>query len=129
MFTDRGQTYVALRGSGYATGMGHITNDGTAVIDRTVHVLSCPGGLFNVNTEKFTDIESPHYGDTLTITSTDVACPIGPGPGKYHGHGEWKVTGGTGWFDGTTGEGTLDGDSDFNAGTFMFTATGTLVHE
>ena len=98
--------------------MGHITNVGTAVI--TGPDSSCPGGVANVNTETFTNNDD----DTLTIVSQDVACP--EGPAKYHGTGNWTVTGGSGRFSGAAGQGSFDGHSDFSAGTFAVTLTGLL---
>jgi hypothetical protein len=74
----------------------------------------------NVNTETLTAAD----GDTLTLTSDDVACPIGPG--VFHGSGNWVVTGGTGRFSGATGHGTLAGQSDFNRGVFAFRVTGAI---
>jgi hypothetical protein len=112
------QTTTAFTGSGRATLMGHVTSVGTAVI--TGPDSSCPGGVANVNTETLTNND----GDTLTITSQDVACP--EGPGMYHGTGQWTVTGATGQFNGATGQGSFDGHSDFNAGTFTLTLTGVL---
>jgi hypothetical protein len=113
------ETTTAFSGSGSATLMGRIVSVGNALI--TGPDSSCPGGIANVNTETFTDND----GDTLTITSQDVACP--EGPGKYHGTGHWTVTGATGRFSGTSGAGSFDGHSDFNAGTFTATVTGNLV--
>jgi hypothetical protein len=113
------QTTVLFSGSGSATRMGQITNDGSIVI--TGSDSSCSGGVANTNTEKLTDND----GDTLTTTSRDVACPIGPG--QFHGTGQWTVTGGTGRFSGASGHGTTDGYSDFGAGTFTITLTGVLV--
>jgi hypothetical protein len=113
------QTTTSFSGSGSATQLGHITTLGGAVI--TGSDSSCPGGVANVNTETFTDND----GDTLTITSQDVACPTGPG--TYHGTGHWSVTGGTGRFAGAVGQGSFDGHSDFNAGTFQAAVTGALT--
>jgi hypothetical protein len=113
------QTTVSFVGSGTATSMGHITNVGNVAF--TGSDSNCPGSITNVNTETLTD----NHGDTLTIASLDVACPIGPG--QVHGTGHWTVTGGTGRFSGTTGQGSADGIGDFNAGTFTMTLTGTLA--
>ena len=54
-----------------------------------------------------------------------MACPNSPG--KYHGTGHWAVTGATGRFHAAAGQGSFDGNSDFNAGTFTMTLTGTLA--
>ena len=117
VFTD--QTTVAFNGSGKATAMGRITNDG--IVDVLGPDDSCSGGVASVNTEVLTSID----GDTLTISSQDVACPIAPG--QYHGTGRWSVIAGTGRFAGATGEGFLDGYSDFNVGTFSITLTGIVT--
>jgi hypothetical protein len=109
---------VSFLGSGTATHMGRITNVGTVVV--TGPTGSCSGGNANVNTETLTD---PN-GDTLTISSQDVACPTGAN--QFHGTGQWTVTGGTGRFEGATGQGLADGGADFNAGTFTMTLTGTV---
>ena len=46
--------------------------------------------------------------------------------GALHGTGHWVVTGGTGRFSGSSGQGTIDGHADFNQGVFSFQFTGTL---
>jgi hypothetical protein len=63
-------------------------------------------------------------GDQLVIRMVDVACPTGSV--TFHGTGRWTVVGGTGRFEGVTGEGTMDGDADFETDTFALTLTGTL---
>ncbi|MDP9222474.1 MAG: hypothetical protein M3P18_01185 [Actinomycetota bacterium] len=108
---------ISFVGSGSATRMGHITNHGTIFITGDG---SCPGGKTNTNTETLTDND----GNTLTITSHDVGCPIGPG--LFHGTGNWTVTSGTGRYAGASGSGTADGYTDFNSGTFTMTLSGTL---
>lgn len=106
-------------GKGNATHMGHITTSGVA--DNFRPDGSCPGGVANTNTETLTAAN----GDTLTITSQDVACPTAPG--VYHGAGQWTVTGGTGRFGDASGHGSYDGSANFNAQTFTINLTGTLV--
>ena len=116
------QTSVTFTGTGTATHMGRITTNGH--LDVTGSDNSCQGGVANINVETLT----ADSGDAVTISSNDVACPTGPG--QYHGSGRWRVTGGTGRFSGTAGGGSLDGHSDFNAGTFTIALTGTLdLHE
>lgn len=117
--TLTGETTVSFSGSGTGTRMGHTTNDGSVVL--TGPDSSRPNGVANVNREKLTNND----GDTLTIMSQDVSCPIGSG--QYHGTGQWIVTGGTGRFEGATGQGSLDGSADFNAGTFTIHLIGTLA--
>jgi hypothetical protein len=110
------QTTASFTGTGHATHMGRIATDGN--VSATGFDSSCPGGIANVNVEALTAAN----GDRLTMSSQDVACPIGPG--RLHGIGHWSVTGGTGRFSNATGQGSLDGYSDFNAGTFSITLTG-----
>lgn len=98
--------------------MGAITTQGQAVIEGPSD--SCPGGIVNVNTEILTDND----GNTLTIVSEDVACPVAPG--LLHGTGQWTVVAGTGRFSGATGSGSLDGYADFIVGTFDVTLSGTV---
>jgi hypothetical protein len=109
---------VAFNGTGISSHLGRGANQGIAVI--TGLDSSIPGGLDNVNTETFTAAN----GDTLTLTSQDVAVPVAPG--VTHGTGQWKVTGGTGRFSNATGTGTLDGFADFNQGVFSFQLNGTI---
>jgi hypothetical protein len=118
---DPGTNTATFVGGGVATRMGRIATQGHA--DITGPDNSCTDGIANINTETLTDSD----GETLTITSQDVACPTNPEHTKYHGTGHWTVTGGTGRFDGATGQGSLDGSLDFGAGTFTVTLTGTLV--
>ncbi len=113
------ETTISWAGTGHAMHMGYIANEGQ--IDITGPDSSCPGGIANVNVETLI----AGNGDTLTITSQDVACPTGPA--QFHGTGLWTVTGGTGRFGGATGQGSSDGSGDFNTGTFTMTLTGTLV--
>ena len=107
-------------GGGQATHMGRVATDGYAFItgpDET----TCPGGLANVHVETLTAAA----GDTLTITSLDVACPVGPA--QFDGTGHWTVTGGTGRFENANGAGTFDGTLDFAAGTFSITLKGAVT--
>lgn len=105
-------------GKGTATYLGASANQGHAVL--TGPDNSCPGGIANTHYETLTAAS----GDTLSLTSYDVACPTGPG--QFHGSGHWVVTGGTGRFSGATGQGILDGHSDFNLQVFALTLTGTI---
>ncbi len=43
-----------------------------------------------------------------------------------HGTGRWTMLGGTGSFEGVTGEGTAEGDADFETNTFALTLTGIV---
>jgi len=109
---------VTFQGTGVSSHLGLGTNQGIAIItgpDSTI-----PGGLDNTNTETFTAAN----GDTITVTSQDVAVPVAPG--VTHGTGTWKVTSGTGRFLRATGNGTLSGQADFSRGTFEFELAGTI---
>jgi hypothetical protein len=125
-----GPTTTVFAGSGNASHLGRISSSGFADIscfpsDPTSTSCvpgGCPGGVPNVQTETFTAAN----GDTLTILSQDVACPTGPS--QYHGMGVWTVTGGTGRFADATGNGTLDGHSDFAAGTFDAVLDGSIAY-
>jgi hypothetical protein len=110
----------AFTGSGHATLMGRTTSAGHAdfLPPEDSH---CQGGVPNTNYETLTAVN----GDTLSIVSDDVACPTGAW--RFHGSGHWHVSGGTGRFANTTGEGTFDGHSDFTAGTFAATVSGKIV--
>jgi hypothetical protein len=113
---------IALAGTGTATHMGRITNQGTVYL--TNFNSACPDGpdgVASINVETLTAAN----GDTLTITSDDVACPTGPG--LYQGTGHWTITGGTGRFTGATGGGPFAGTADLNRGLFTSNPTGTLT--
>lgn len=107
-------------GGGTASRLGRVSNQGHA--DILGYATTCAGGFVNVNTETFTDLDDT--GDTLTISSADVACPVGPG--QFDGTGQWVVVGGTGRYTGASGGGSFAGFADFFAGTFSFTFVGTL---
>src|SRR4051794_36787245 len=111
-------TTVLFQGTGIATHLGRSTNEGHILI--TGPGSGCPGGLANTNIETLTAAN----GDVLTLTSYDVACPIGQL--VFQGTGHWIVTGGTGRFSGATGQGTIDGGSDFNQHQFHIELTGTI---
>jgi hypothetical protein len=107
-------------GAGLATQLGQVTTAGHVLITG-YDDSRCAGGIANTNVETLTAPD----GDTVTVTSDDVACPISPG--QYHGFGRWTVTGGTGRFEDASGGGSFDGHSDFNLGTFDTRLDGTLV--
>ena len=111
-------TSATFSGTGTATYLGASTNEGDGVV--TGPDSSCPGGLANNHYETLTAAN----GDTLSLISYDVGCPIGPG--QFHGIGHWVVTGGTGRFSGATGQGSFDGHSDFNLQVFALQLKGTI---
>jgi hypothetical protein len=77
-------------------------------------------GIPNVHSETLTAAN----GDELVLRMVNVGCPTGPF--TFHGTGHWTVVGGTGRFQGVTGQGTNEGDADFETNTFALTMTGTL---
>jgi hypothetical protein len=111
-------TTITFSGTGIATHLGSGANEGHVVL--TGPDSSCPGGIANVNYETLRAAN----GETLLLTSYDVACPISPG--ALHGTSHWVVTGGTGRFSGASGQGTIDGHADLNRGVFSFQVTGSL---
>lgn len=114
-------TTVEFHGGGQATHLGQLMNGGVAILDPPTG--TCPSGLPgipNVHTETLTAAS----GDEVVIRMVDVACPIGPL--AFHGTGDWTVLGGTGRFEGVTGEGTAEGDVDFETNTFAIRLSGTL---
>jgi hypothetical protein len=115
-------TTIALAGTGNATQMGRITNQGTVYL--TNFNSACPDGpdgVASINIETLTAAND----DTLMIRSEDVACPTAPG--LYQGTGHWTVTGGTGRFSGATGGGPFAGTADLNQGVFTSRPTGKLT--
>lgn len=130
-----GPTTTVFTGSGVAIRMGLVTTSGHAEIGcfpppgspmTCVSSGGCPGGVPNANFETLTAAN----GDTLTIKSDDVACPLDTQdypPSRYHGTGHWTVIGGTGRFASASGQGSFDGRSDFGAGTFTETLIGTVA--
>ena len=110
-----------FNGTGVATHLGKGTNEGHVMF--TGASASCVGGIPNDNYETLTAAN----GDSLTLVSHDVACPIPNRDGWYHGTGHWQVTGGTGRFSGATGEGTVDGFAHIvPGGRFEIQFTGTI---
>jgi hypothetical protein len=117
--TSTGPATSAFAGTGIALWLGRITTSGSA---QATGIGGSCSGIANVNTETLTAAN----GDSLTIVSHDVACPIGPG--QYHGTGHWNVVGGTGRLARATGGGSLDGYSDFIAGTFAVALIGSIAY-
>lgn len=115
-------TTVEFRGGGQAPYLGKFVGSGVAILDAPTG--TCPGGvpgIPNVHTETLTAASS----DQLVVRMVDVACPTGSF--TFHGTGRWTVVGGTGRFEGVTGEGTAAGDTDFETNGFAFTLAGTLM--
>jgi hypothetical protein len=114
-------TTVDFHGGGQAVYVGQFESDGVAILDAPTG--TCPGdepGIPNVHTETLTAAN----GDQLVIRMVNFACPTGPF--TFHGTGHWTVPGGTGRFEGVTGEGTIEGNANFETRTFALTLTGTL---
>jgi hypothetical protein len=110
--------FPVFSGTGQASYLGKISDQGYVVI--TGASATCPGGFSNDHYETLTAAN----GDSLTLLSHDVACPVAPG--VYDGGGQWQVIGGTGRFSSVTGGGSLEGQSDFNRGVFYIRLTGSL---
>jgi hypothetical protein len=108
-------TTAVLSASGVATHLGRTTYAGN-VSDITL----TPTGLTNVLVETLTAAN----GDTLTFYCTEVA--VETSPGVYQATDQWVVIGGTGRFEGATGQGTADTHVDLNNGTFTKQVTGTI---
>ena len=115
-------TTVEFHGGGQAPYLGRFVSSGVAILNAPTG--TCPGGvpgIPNVHTETLTAAS----GDQLVIRMVNFACPTSPF--TFHGTGHWTVPSGTGRFEGVTGEGTIDGDADFETNTFALTLTGTLT--
>jgi len=118
-----GATFAAdgtplFSGTGSTTQLGRTTIEGYSVF--VAGSPNCSGGIPNDNYETLTAAN----GDSLSIVSHDVACPIGPY--QYHGTGNWVVVSGTGRFKDASGQGTFDGQSDFNRGVFSLRLSGSI---
>ena len=114
-------TTVEFHGAGQATHLGQFVGSGVAILEPPTG--ACPGGapgIPNVHTETLTAAN----GDELEIRMVNVGCPTGPF--TFHGTGHWTVLGGTGRFQGVTGQGTNEGNADFETNTFSLSLTGTL---
>jgi hypothetical protein len=108
-------TTAVLSASGVATHLGRTTYAGN-VSDITL----TPTGLTNVLVETLTAAN----GDTLTFYCTEVA--VETSPGVYQATDQWVVIGGTGRFEGASGQGTAETHVDLNNGTFTKQVTGTI---
>jgi hypothetical protein len=110
-----------FNGNGISTYLGKGTSEGHVVF--TGGSANCTDGIPNVNTETLTAAN----GDTLTLVSQDVACPIPHLSGWYHGTGHWEVAGGTGRFRNVTGQGVVDGNAQIvPGGPFEINYIGTI---
>jgi hypothetical protein len=117
--TITGAGRFAFAGGGTSSPYGPVRNAGG--IRLTGVGVSCVGGLANTNVERLSFVG----GDTLTIRSLDVACPVGVM--KFRGTGTWTVTGGTGRFARATGSGSAVGGANFVARTFRMRLQGTIT--
>lgn len=116
-----GPLVVRFDGAGSSDVLGPVQNHGAADITG-VAISPCVGGLVNTNVETYTT----STGDTLTLTSHDVACPAGVL--RLRGTGTWTVTGATGSLRGVTGSGTIAGGGDLLSAEFSYTVEGTLTY-
>ena len=116
-------TTVEFHGAGQAIHLGQFVGSGVALLEPPT--ATCPGGtpgIPNVHSETLTAAN----GDELEIRMINVGCPTGPF--TFHGTGHWTVVGGTGRFQGVTGQGMNEGNADFETNTFALTLTGTLSY-
>jgi hypothetical protein len=114
-------TTVETHGVGNATHVGRFTNSGVIVLSTPTGTCADGGPNYpNVHTETLTTVA----GDTLVIRILGLACQTGPD--SWKGTGTWSVIGGTGRFEGTTGQGTIDGRADFGTGECEFDLKGTI---
>ena len=117
-------TTVEFHGMGQATHLGRFAASGVAVLGESTGI--CPGGIPNVP-NVHTETLTAANGDELVIRMVNVGCPTGPY--TFHGTGEWTVLGGTGRFRNATGQGTNEGNADFESNTFELALTGTLMRQ
>jgi hypothetical protein len=114
-------TTVEFHGGGHAQYLGRFMDSGVAILGQpTGGCADDLPGIPNAHIETVTAAN----GDQVVIRMVNLSCPTGPS--TFHGAGSWKVFGGTGRFEGVSGEGTYGGDADFATGTFVLTLTGTL---
>ena len=110
-----GPTTAVLSGSGIAEQLGL-----TAYAGNVSDITPTATGFTDVLVETLTAAN----GDTLTITCIQVA--VQTSPGVYVGTDQWTVVGGTGRFEGATGQGTGVTHIDLNNGKFDKQLTGTI---
>ena len=114
-------TTVDFHGTGQATHLGRFVADGIAVLGESTG--SCPGGIPNVP-NVHTETLTAANGDELVIRMVNIGCPTGPY--TFRGTGQWTVLSGTGRFENVTGEGTNEGNADFERNRFELTLTGAI---
>lgn len=113
--TITGPTTAILDGAGKATHLGKTVYEGD-VSDITPNET----GITDVLVETLTAAN----GDTLTILCIQEAEEISPG--VFEGTDQWTVIGGTGRFEGATGQGTGVTRVDLNNHTFSKELSGTI---
>jgi hypothetical protein len=111
-------------GSGFATYLGYVRETGGVVAHFDQPSSTCANGFASTNTETFT----ARSGDTLSLESTDVTCPIGDPrtTTQFRGTGHWVVTGGTGRYADVTGSGRYAGYANFGH-RFRFVFSGRIT--
>jgi hypothetical protein len=112
-----GQTTLEYSGSGVARHLGSSSISGH--IDILGPGLS-PGGY---RIEEHASIRAAN-GDQIVLVLEEQSSPVAPG--VFHGIGTYRITGGTGRFNGATGRGIVDGRGDFDQDTFKLTCSGTI---
>jgi hypothetical protein len=112
-------TGFALGGAGEASHLGRTAYAGTVTVTDTDPITG-------VITDTLTETLTAANGDTLTLLCIEVATPVSPG--VYEGSDQWQVIGGTGRFEGATGEGTATTHVDLNTGEFSKQITGSISY-
>ena len=108
-------TTAELSGSGKAIHLGN-----TLYAGNVSDIIPTPTGLTNVLVETLTAAN----GDSLNFLCTEVA--VETSPGVFQATDQWVVIGGTGRFEGATGQGTADTQVNLNNGTFSKQLIGTI---
>lgn len=129
---DLGRAEARCSGEGIATHLGGTTSECTAALDLANYrpYDECAGegtgyGLPNINTMRLTAAN----GDKLVLVSVDLACEIVQLT-SFHGTGAWSVdsSASTGRFANAIGNGQLDGNVDFAAGTVHVNLIGEIFY-
>jgi len=119
-------TRAIFEGSGEATHLGTTVNMGVLAPLTFVPVPECALGVGIPHTHLET--LSAANGDQLSLEMIDLACPDDQTFMRFHGTGNWTVTGGSGRFADATGSGTAAGHADFIEGVFEINLDGQLTY-
>jgi hypothetical protein len=105
------------------SGSGNGTHLGNSQLQGAFEVVSPATTCEGFNTRHLDTLTAAN-GDQLFVEIHDLTCAVAPG--LYHCVGTYTVTGGTGRFEGATGEGDFLGDVNFGASTFKLAFSGTV---